>query len=97
MKQIKVQRQKSYYGIIRALNIFVDGNHLGNIKQGETKVFEVPEGGCEIWGKMDWGETLHLSLKDYTPDKTVVFAGYFTFNPLKGLGLSKLPFKVFIS
>ena len=96
MKQIKVERQKGYYGIFRMLKIFVDGSQLGSIKQSETIVFELPEIGREIWGKMDWGETPHLSLRDYSPDKTVVFKGYFTSNPLKGLGLSKLPFKVFI-
>ncbi len=96
MKQIRVERQKGYYGMARALDILVDGAPLGSIKQGETKVFELPEFGREIWGKMDWGETPRLSLHDYAPDKTVVFKGFFSINPLKNVAVTKMPFKVFL-
>jgi hypothetical protein len=96
MKQIRVERQKGYYGMIRALVILVDGTPLGSIKQGETIIFEVPEIGQEIWGKMDWAETPHLSLQGYNPDKTVVFKGCFSLNPFKNLGVSNMPFKVFL-
>jgi hypothetical protein len=93
MRELRVERQKGYYGAFRALNIIVDGTPLGSIKQGETVVFEVPEIGQEIWGKMDWGETPRLSLHDYVPDKTVVFKGCSSFDPLKNLAVTKMPFK----
>lgn len=96
MNKIRVERRKGYGGTFRALDIIVDGTLLGSIKQGETIVFEVPEIGREIWGKMDWGVTHRLSLHDYAPDKTVVFKGSFSINPLKDLGVCKMPFKVFL-
>ncbi|QDZ39832.1 hypothetical protein FRE64_07680 [Euhalothece natronophila Z-M001] len=96
MKEIKVEWQNSDYGI-RALEIFVDEIHLGKIKQGETIVFEVPEIGREIWGKIEGGQTTpHLSLNDYTPDKTVVFKAYPKLNLFEQMGLSQIPFKVFL-
>ncbi|MCH8522412.1 MAG: hypothetical protein LAT60_10770, partial [Glycocaulis sp.] len=78
MKQIRIERQKGYYGALRTLDIFVDGARLGRISQGESKVFEVQEMGGEIWGKMDWGKTHKLSLHDYDPSKAIVFKAYFT-------------------
>ena len=81
---------------LRSLQIIVDGTVLGVIKYGETAVFESPDSGQEIWGKMDWGITPRLTLSDYAPDKTVVFEGYVTLNPLKNLGLMEMPFKVFL-
>ena len=96
MKQIRIEREKGYFGAIRALNIFIDGTHLGSLSQGETKVFEVQDMGVEIWGEMDWGKTSKLSLRDYDPGKTVVFKSYFSVNPLQSVGISNLPFRVFI-
>ncbi|MDT9180981.1 MAG: hypothetical protein P5684_25835 [Limnospira sp. PMC 1238.20] len=96
MKQIRIERQKGYYGVLRALDVFVDGARLGKLKQGETKVFEVQEISGEIWGKMDWGKTHNLSLHEYDPGKAIVFKAYFTLNPFKIFGISKLPFKVFV-
>ena len=96
MKHVKIERRKGYYGSLRTLELYVDGTCLGHIRQGEEKVFEVHESGREIWGKMDWGKTVKLSLNDYAQGKAVVFESYFTFDLFKNLGISKLPFRVFI-
>ena len=96
MNQIRVERQKGYYGMARKLEIFVDGVGIGRIKQGQTLMFDVPDGCQQIWGKMDWGETIRLDISGYQLDQTIVFKAYFTFNLLKGVGLANLPFKVFL-
>ena len=95
MKKISIQREKGYYGMARALKIIVDGKHIGKINQGQAMVFDLPENHQEIWGQMDWGKTRRLDISHYNLNMTIVFKAYFTFNPLKSLGLAKLPFKVF--
>ena len=94
MSTIRIERQKGYYGIFRALKIIADGVEVGAIKQGQTLVFELPDDCQKIWGKMDWGETERLDITDYRMDQTVVFKGKLTLNIFKGLGLSELPFEI---
>ena len=95
MKKIRIQRQHGYYGMLRALHIYVDHIRIGKIKQGQTLEFNLPDRHQKIWGKMDWGKTERLDISDYTLDKTIVFKGYFSFNPFKALGLAELPFNIF--
>jgi len=94
MGKIRIERQKGYYGMMRALKIIADGVEVGAIKQGQILIFDVPDGCQEIWGKMDWGETERLDVTDYRMDQTVVFKGRLTLNVFKGLGLSALPFEI---
>lgn len=95
MLRIRIERRLGFYGMIRALVIVVDGVPVARIQQRASTVVEVPSGSREIWGTMDWGETEHLDLEKYHPDMIVVFKGYFTWNPFKTLGITKLPFKTF--
>lgn len=95
-KQIRVERQEGYFGMVRSLEIIADGVSIGRIDQGKTLIFDVPDACQQVWGKMDWGETIRLDISDYDLGQIVVFRGYFTFNLLKGLGIGKMPFKVFL-
>lgn len=94
MEHIRIERQKGYYGMIRSLEIIVDGARIGGIAQDESKVFLLPEGSRQIWGKMDWGETLRYGLSEYFGDQVLVFKASFTLNPLRNLGIMNLPFVV---
>ena len=94
MSQIRVERKKAYYGMVRALEVIVDGVRVGKIRQGQTLVFDAPDDCKEIWGKMDWGETVRLDISDYNASQTVVFKGRFTLNIFKNLGVSTMPFDV---
>lgn len=96
MVTIRVERQRGFYGAFRSLRLVLDGERIGSIKQGECLVFDLPRIGRQIWGRMDWAETRRLSLDDYKPDETIVFKAYLTFNFLKTLGVSTMPFDVFI-
>ncbi len=97
MKQIRVERRKGFYGIFRALGIRVDGVEVGKIRQGEVLQVEVPESSQEIWGQMDWGETIRVRLEGYEPDQIIVFRGYFTFNVSRSLAMDTMPFEVFLT
>lgn len=95
-RQILIERKPGYYGMIRTLRILVDGVLVARIGQGETLPVDIPAGSREIWGKMDWGETVRVGIASCTPDKILVFRSYFTLNPFKNFGISKLPFEVFL-
>jgi phosphoglucomutase len=56
MIQIRVERQKGYFGVIRALEIIVDGTSLGRINQGQTLIFDAPDG----WNINDDCGSTHL-------------------------------------
>ena len=95
MKQIRIERHKGYYGKFRPLNIIVDGKKMGAIKQGDSITLDLPSDAKEIWGKMDWATTKRINLNNLVHDKTLVFKGYFSLNPLRLYGILKMPFKVF--
>ncbi len=92
MRAIQVRRDRGYYGMIRSLELIVDGFAVGKIEQGHTIGLQVPENARHIWGRMDWGETTRLELPG--EGATVVFQGYFTLNPLRNLGVQPLPFRI---
>lgn len=96
MRQIRIERRKGAYGIFRTLEIVVDGDKLGTVRHGQSITIDVPDGGRQLWGRMDWAETNRLDLDDCGPGQTVVFKGYFTWDLLKGMGISKMPFDVFV-
>lgn len=96
MKKIRIERQKGYYGMIRALEIIVDGVSVGKINQGQTFTFDAPDSGREIWGKMDWGQTDRLDISSYNLSQNVVFRGRFTLNFFRSLGIANMPFDVFL-
>lgn len=95
-RQILIERKPGYYGMVRTLRILVDGALVARIGQGETLLVNIPAGSREIWGKMDWGETVRVGIPSCTPDKILVFRSYFTLNLFKNFGISKLPFKVYL-
>ena len=95
-KQIRVERQKGYYGMFRVLKIVIDGNIVAELKQSETATtIDVPAGAQEIWGKMDWGKTKKTHIEDIPDGKILVFKAYFTLNPLRNMAIMKMPFKIF--
>ena len=96
MRQIRIECRKGGYGIFRTLEIVVDGDNVGAVKHGQSIAIDVPDDGRQIWGKMDWAETDRLELEECGPGQSIVFHGYFTWDLLKGIGVSKMPFRVFV-
>ena len=62
--EIKVNFKKGWYGRFRKLKLYVDDEHMLDIKQGDTKVIKFSSNSKEMYGKMDWGETNKLSLEE---------------------------------
>ena len=54
MAKIKIQRASKYANKIRDYKIFIDGQNVGTISDGETKEFEVMPGKRTVTAKIDW-------------------------------------------
>jgi len=87
MKKITVEYKKGYYAKYRSLKLFVDNQHLIDIKQGQKISLEIEENAKEIYGKMDWGKTKVLSISNLNSGDTILITPNFTLNPLRSGGI----------
>ena len=64
--KIKVSRDKGNFGRIRKLKLYVDDEHLFDIKAGEAMIIDIPPNAKTIHGKLGWPglETNLLSLEN---------------------------------
>ena len=62
--RIQVSRDKGHYGRWSKLKLYVDDEHLFDIKAGEAMIIDIPPNAKTIHGKMDWLETNLLSLEN---------------------------------
>jgi len=62
--RIQVSRDKKSYGRWRKLKLYVDDEHLFDIKAGEAMIIDIPPNAKTIHRKMDWLETNLLSLEN---------------------------------
>lgn len=46
------------------IKVVLDGNIIGNIKNGEEKEFDIPEGNHDLFLKIDWCRSNVISLKN---------------------------------
>ena len=54
MPKLIITREKNFLGMIRKFKIFLNGNQIGVISNGETKEFDIPEGNHQIYCKQDF-------------------------------------------
>lgn len=54
MGKILVTRKQEWNNRLRQIGIYVDGQKVGTIANGETKTFDVPDGSHSIRAKIDW-------------------------------------------
>ena len=62
--RIQVSRDKGNFGRIRKLKLYVDDEHLFDIKAGEAMIIDIPPNAKTIHGKMGRLETNLLSLEN---------------------------------
>jgi hypothetical protein len=94
MIKLKIIRANGYFGMIRKLGIFVDGQKIGDVGNGSEIVIDVPAGAVYLEGRMDWGKTAPIQLASMKDGQSIVFKTYFSLNPFRALGLAHLPFKL---
>ncbi len=49
-----VTRDKAWYGRWRKLRVLLDGDEIGKLESGESKLFDVSSGDHELFVQMDW-------------------------------------------
>ena len=94
MRKIKIERLAGHYGKFRKLKLFIDDQEVGSLSQGDAIELELPDNADVLYGKMDWGKTKPLSLKDVKENDFITFKPYFTFNLFRNLAILSLPIKV---
>ena len=62
--RIQVSRDKGNFGRFRKLKLYVDDEHLFDIKAGEAMIIDIPPNAKTIHGKMGGLETNLLSLEN---------------------------------
>lgn len=74
MSEIVLKRPTGYKSDrLRAYQVYIDGQKMGQIKPDETEIFDVPPGRHELRLKIDWGssETLQVDLGEHDVAKFV--------------------------
>jgi hypothetical protein len=92
--KINVSRNKGWYSRFRKLKLYVDDEHLYEIKAGESIIIDIPPNAKTIHGNMDWGTTNVLSLENIGEGEQIKIEGYFTLNLSKILGLTEFPMRL---
>ena len=73
--RIQVSRDKGNFGRFRKLKLYVDDEHLFDIKAGEAMIIDIPPNAKTIHGKMDWLETNLLSLENIGAGEQIKIEG----------------------
>ena len=74
--KITVSRDKSRFGVVRKLKLYVDAEHLFDIKSGEQMIVDIPPNAKTIQGKMDWQKTNLLSLENIKEGEQIKIEGH---------------------
>ncbi|MCB0697379.1 MAG: hypothetical protein KDC07_08440 [Chitinophagaceae bacterium] len=62
MPELVINRSSDFINKYKDIKIMVDGNAIGTIADGETKVFTIPAGEHTIRAKMDWRGSVERKL-----------------------------------
>ena len=74
MSTIKISRDSGYADRIRDYKVVCNSEVIGNISNGETKVFEIPEGKNEIYMEIDWCSSNRLQVDTFTEKQISLYA-----------------------
>lgn len=90
--KVTIEYQKSIGSALRGLELYDQhDNRFTTIFPGQSQDLETPAELSSIYGKMDWGKTEVLKLSDATEPLRIRIENRFTVNPLRMLGLMRLP------
>lgn len=54
MSKLTITRQSSIIYSVRDIKIFIDGQPIGTLSDGETREFKIQEGEHQLQAKLDW-------------------------------------------
>ncbi|PIB25538.1 hypothetical protein [Maribacter sp. 4G9] len=77
MRKIRVERNSEWNNKARAIGIYIDGEKVGTINDGETQEYEVENGKHEIFAKIDWCRSPKIELNIAENEtKTIKLSGF---------------------
>jgi len=77
MRKIRVERNSEWNNKARAIGIYIDGEKVGTINDGETQEYEVENGKHEIFAKIDWCRSPKIELNiSENETKTIKLSGF---------------------
>ena len=59
---ISLTRDSDYFGILRKYRVIIDGQKVGEIAYGETRLFNLRPGLHKIQVKIDWWKSKSMSI-----------------------------------
>jgi|SRR5690554_50550 len=95
MATVRLKRTSEYNNRIRDYKIFIDGQQVGTIANGETKDFPTTVGQHTVRAKIDWCSSPELSIELKENQTSSLKVGGFKYGQiliLVGLGLIVLHF-----
>ena len=75
MATIKIRRTNDYVNSMREYRIFINGQKIGTISNGQTKDFEIPAGRHSVIAKIDWCSSPELSFEINDNDSKILLVG----------------------
>jgi len=72
MSKIIIQRTSENFNRLRDYRIYIDGEKIGTVADGETKDFVISEGQHSIIAKIDWASSPEISF-DIKDSETEIF------------------------
>ena len=91
MVDIKIFRNKGWFGRFRTAIIMADDVEIGRVKSGESVDVRIPEQTSHIYVKMDWGRSSPYPVNKIKHGQTIYMNAYFTLNPLRSIGVIPIP------
>ncbi|MBP1841743.1 hypothetical protein [Formosa algae] len=77
MRKIRVERNSEWNNKARAIGIYIDGEKVGTINDGETQEYELENGKHEIFAKIDWCSSPKIELNiAQNESKTIKLSGF---------------------
>ena len=62
MAKILIKRSSEYNNMLREIGLYIDGEKVGTINNGETQEYEVTNGKHEVFAKIDWCGSQKINL-----------------------------------
>lgn len=98
MATIKIQRTSEYNNRMREFKIFVDGQQVGIIANGETKEFATMAGQHTVTAKIDWCSSFDIFIVVVDNEtKNLKVSGFKNHNWLMPIGLGIIVLHVILS
>jgi hypothetical protein len=77
MATIKIQRKHEFLNLLRDYSLFIDGQKVGKISDGQMKEITLTSGNHRIFAKIDWGTSKELEFNLVDNDtNSFVIAGF---------------------